>query len=90
MRRIITHLSFYVLIAIITGVLVGIYMPSFALTLEPLSKYFISIIKIFTFPIIFLTVTLGISSMGDLKKVGDAASSRSPRARRPLGPSWFY
>jgi aerobic C4-dicarboxylate transport protein len=70
MRRIITHLSFYVLIAIITGVLVGIYMPSFALTLEPLSKYFISIIKIFTFPIIFLTVTLGISSMGDLKKVG--------------------
>jgi aerobic C4-dicarboxylate transport protein len=70
MRRIITHLSFYVLVAIITGVLVGIYMPSFALTLEPLSKYFISIIKIFTFPIIFLTVTLGISSMGDLKKVG--------------------
>ncbi|NDD15761.1 MAG: glutamate/aspartate:proton symporter GltP [Chitinophagia bacterium] len=70
MRRIITHLSFYVLIAIITGVLVGLYMPGFALKLEPLSKYFISIIKIFTFPIIFLTVTLGISSMGDLKKVG--------------------
>ena len=70
MRRIITHLSFYVLVAIITGVLVGIYMPSYALQLEPLSKYFISIIKIFTFPIIFLTVTLGISSMGDLKKVG--------------------
>jgi aerobic C4-dicarboxylate transport protein len=70
MRRIITHLSFYVLIAIITGVLVGLYMPSFALKLEPLSKYFISIIKIFTFPIIFLTVTLGIASMGDLKKVG--------------------
>jgi len=70
MRKIITHLSFYVLIAIITGVLVGIYSPSLALQLEPLSKYFISIIKIFTFPIIFLTVTLGISSMGDLKKVG--------------------
>jgi len=70
MRKIITHLSFYVLIAIITGVLVGIYSPSLALKLEPLSKYFISIIKIFTFPIIFLTVTLGIASMGDLKKVG--------------------
>ena len=70
MRKIVTHLSFYVLIAIITGVLVGLYLPSLALQLEPLSKYFISIIKIFTFPIIFLTVTLGISSMGDLKKVG--------------------
>ena len=70
MRRIITHLSFYVLVAILSGILVGIYTPSFALRLEPLSKYFISIIKIFTFPIIFLTVTLGISSMGDIKKVG--------------------
>jgi aerobic C4-dicarboxylate transport protein len=70
MRKIITHLSFYVLIAIITGVLVGIYSPSLAIQLDPLSKHFISIIKIFTFPIIFLTVTLGIASMGDLKKVG--------------------
>jgi aerobic C4-dicarboxylate transport protein len=70
MRKIITHLSFYVLIAIILGVLVGLYSPSLAIQLDPLSKYFISIIKIFTFPIIFLTVTLGIASMGDLKKVG--------------------
>jgi len=70
MRKLVTHLSFYVLIAIISGVLVGLYSPSLALTLEPLSKYFINIIKIFTFPIIFLTVTLGIASMGDLKKVG--------------------
>ena len=70
MRKIITHLSFYVLIAIILGVLVGLYSPSLAIQLDPLSKYFISIIKIFTFPIIFLTVALGIASMGDLKKVG--------------------
>jgi len=70
MRKIITHLSFYVLIAIILGVFVGLYSPKLALQLDPLSKYFISIIKIFTFPIIFLTVTLGIASMGDIKKVG--------------------
>lgn len=70
MRKIITHLSFYVLMAIAAGVFVGIYTPKFALQLEPLSKNFISIIKIFTYPIIFLTVTLGIASMGDLKKVG--------------------
>jgi len=70
MRKIVTHLSFYIFIAIILGVLVGLFSPSLALQLEPLSKYFINIIKIFTFPIIFLTVTLGIASMGDLKKVG--------------------
>ena len=70
MRKLITHLSFYVLLAIIAGILLGSYWTHFALQLEPLSKNFISLIKIFTFPIIFLTVTLGIASMGDLKKVG--------------------
>jgi aerobic C4-dicarboxylate transport protein len=37
---------------------------------EFLSGIFISIVKIFINPIIFLTITLGIVSMGDLKKVG--------------------
>lgn len=70
MRKIITHLSFYVLIAIILGIFLGVYFPSKAVQLEPLAKGFIQVIKLFTYPIIFLTVTLGIASMGDLKKVG--------------------
>src|SRR5438034_7297855 len=37
---------------------------------EFLSGIFISIVKLFINPIIFLTITLGIVSMGDLKKVG--------------------
>ena len=70
MKKLLTHLSFYVLIAIIIGVLLGIYMPSKAIQFEPLAKGFINIIKIFTYPIILLTVSLGIASMGSLKKVG--------------------
>jgi len=70
MKKVITHLSFYVLLAIIAGILLGIYFPAKAVQLEPLAKSFISLIKIFTYPIIFLTVSLGIASMGDLKKVG--------------------
>ena len=37
---------------------------------EVLSGFFISLVKLFINPIIFLTITLGIISMGDLKKVG--------------------
>ena len=37
---------------------------------EMLSGFFISLVKLFISPIIFLTITLGIVSMGDLKKVG--------------------
>lgn len=70
MRKVITHLSFYVLLAILAGILLGIYAPAKAIQLEPITKWFINIIKAFTFPIIFLTVSLGIASMGDLKKVG--------------------
>lgn len=70
MRKVLTHLSFYVLIAIIAGIFIGIYAPARAIQLEPIAKWFINIIKGFTFPIIFLTVSLGIASMGDLKKVG--------------------
>ena len=70
MRKIITHLSFYVLVAIVLGILLGVYFPKQAVLLEPLAKGFIQVIKVFTYPIIFLTVTLGIASMGDLKKVG--------------------
>lgn len=70
MKKIVTHLSFYVLLAIIVGVILGIYAPQQAIKLEPLAKGFINIIKVFTYPIIFLTVSLGIASMGSLKKVG--------------------
>ena len=70
MKKIITHLSFYVLIAILLGIFLGVYFPSTAIQLEPLAKGFIQVIKVFTYPIIFLTVSLGIASMGDLKKVG--------------------
>ncbi|MEY3377106.1 MAG: hypothetical protein RLZZ328_61 [Bacteroidota bacterium] len=70
MKKIVSHLSFYVLLAIITGVVLGIFAPKQAIQLEPLAKGFINIIKLFTYPIIFLTVSLGIASMGSLKKVG--------------------
>jgi len=70
MKKILSHLSFYVLIAIVAGVFLGITAPATAIKLEPLAKGFINIIKIFTYPIIFLTVSLGIASMGSLKKVG--------------------
>jgi aerobic C4-dicarboxylate transport protein len=70
MKKIVSHLSFYVLLAILAGVLLGIFAPKQAIQLEPLAKGFINIIKLFTYPIIFLTVSLGIASMGSLKKVG--------------------
>lgn len=65
-----TNLTFYVLIAIIAGVLLGHYVPTTAVKTEWIGKTFVDIIKLFIAPIIFLTIVLGISSIGNLKKVG--------------------
>ncbi len=69
-KKILSHLTFYVLIAIVSGILLGHYFPEWGIKLEFIGNTFISIIKVFIAPIIFFTIVLGISSMGDLKKVG--------------------
>jgi len=68
--RILTNLTFWVLIAIIAGIVLGSFAPATAVKMEVIGKTFIDIIKLFIAPIIFLTIVLGISGMGNLKKVG--------------------
>jgi aerobic C4-dicarboxylate transport protein len=59
-----------VLIAIALGILVGRFYPDFGKELKPLGDGFIALIKMMIAPVIFCTVVHGISSMGDLKRVG--------------------
>lgn len=69
-RTVITNLTFWVLIAIIAGILLGHFSPENGMKMEVLGKRFVDLIKLFIGPIIFLTIVLGISGMGNLKKVG--------------------
>jgi aerobic C4-dicarboxylate transport protein len=92
MKNLFKNLTFWVLTAIVCGILLGHFRPDLALQQilnddikasflgqelklgktisEFLSGLFISTVKLFINPIIFLTITLGIVQMGDLKKVG--------------------
>ena len=70
MKRLSTNLTFQVLVAIVLGILVGAFFPDTAARLKPIGDVFISMIKMVIAPVIFLTIVLGISSMGNLKKVG--------------------
>jgi aerobic C4-dicarboxylate transport protein len=91
-NKITSSLTFWVLLSIFIGVIVGHFRPDVALypvfekkinysllgteisfgpTLsEMFSGIFISLVKLFIHPIIFLTISLGIVNMGNLKKVG--------------------
>ena len=84
MKRIFSNLTFWVLTAIVLGIWIGHFYPSWALMpildkpikfnlfiadieikttfAEFFSSLFISVIKLFINPIIFLTITLGIAS----------------------------
>ena len=70
MKKLFTNLTFWVLSAITAGALLGHFAPEVAIKMQPLGTYFIEIVKVFISPIIFLTISLGISGMGNLKKVG--------------------
>ena len=70
MKKVLTNLTFWVLTAITAGALLGAYMPETAVEMKILGDRFIDLVKLFINPIIFLTITLGIAAMGDLKKVG--------------------
>ena len=65
-----THLTFYVLLALVLAVFIGYFFPTVAVKAEPLGLWFVTVIKIFIPPIIFLTIVTGISGMSNLKKVG--------------------
>ena len=65
-----SNLTVQVLTAISIGILIGVVKPEWGQALGVLGEGFIRLIKMVVGPIIFLTIVVGISTMGDLKKVG--------------------
>ena len=68
--RLLNNLTFRVLVAITIGVILGVASPETARAMRPLGDTFIALVRMVIGPIIFLTITLGIANMSDLKKVG--------------------
>ena len=59
-----------VLIAILSGILIGHFSPKAGLALKPLGDAFVALIRMMIAPVIFCVVVQGIASITDLKKVG--------------------
>jgi aerobic C4-dicarboxylate transport protein len=69
-KRIQKNLTFWVLLAIVAGILLGHFLPDTAIAMQPLGKYFIEVVKLFINPIIVVTIITGICGMESMKKVG--------------------
>jgi len=59
-----------VLVAIVLGVLLGVFYPEVGTAMKPLGDGFIKLIKMIIAPVIFCTVVAGIAGMQDMKKIG--------------------
>ncbi|CAA7625137.1 C4-dicarboxylic acid, orotate and citrate transporter [Candidatus Terasakiella magnetica] len=70
MKRLTSHLYFWVLLAIVAGGTLGFFQPDIGVSLKPLGDGFIALVKMLISPVIFCTVVLGIAGAGDMKKVG--------------------
>jgi aerobic C4-dicarboxylate transport protein len=64
------QLYFWVLVAIVLGIVVGWLAPKTGVAMEPIGTTFVTAMKMLIGPIVFLTIVGGIASVADLKRVG--------------------
>src|SRR3954463_7345403 len=72
-RALAKQLWFWVIVAIALGIFVGVVFPETAAKTKWLAEAFIQLIKAVTGPVIFLTVVIGIASLGNLARAGGLA-----------------
>jgi aerobic C4-dicarboxylate transport protein len=72
-RRVLSQLWFWVVIAIGAGAVFGLVAPDVAKEAKWLADAFLQLVKTITAPVIFLTVVIGIASLGDMTKAGGLA-----------------
>jgi type IV secretory pathway VirB2 component (pilin) len=72
-RRLYIQLWFWVVIAIAAGILFGLVAPDTAEQAKWLAEAFIQVIQAITGPVIFVTVVIGIASIGNLARAGGLA-----------------
>ena len=70
MVRFVRSLFGQVVIALVLGVLAGLFVPDFAVKLKPLGDGFIKLIKMIIPVLVFCVVVHGIAGAGDLRRVG--------------------
>lgn len=69
-RNFYKSLYIQVLFAILIGIIIGHFYPETGVKLKPFGDGFIKLVKMLIGPVIFCTITSGMSGMQDLKKVG--------------------
>jgi aerobic C4-dicarboxylate transport protein len=72
--RMAVQLWFWVVVAIVAGAVFGLAAPAAAKEAKWLADAFLQLVKTITAPVIFLTVVVGVASLGNMAKAGGLAA----------------
>src|SRR5919198_4949189 len=72
--RVYTQLWFWVLVAIAAGAVFGFAAPDQAKEAKWLADAFLQLVKTITAPVIFITVVVGIASLGSMARAGGVSA----------------
>ncbi|OQS06501.1 dicarboxylate/amino acid:cation (Na or H) symporter (DAACS) family protein [Thraustotheca clavata] len=69
-RRILTSLTFWIIVGTLIGILLGEVAPAFSKSATPISNIFLRPIQFIVFPLVFSSLIVGIAGHNDLKALG--------------------
>jgi Na+/H+-dicarboxylate symporter len=70
MKKLLKNLGVWIIIAMIIGIVVGIFMGEDASIFKPLGDFFIQLIKMLVVPLVFVSIVSGAAALGETKSAG--------------------
>ena len=70
MKKLLKNLGLWIIIAMVIGVVVGIFMGAEASMFKPLGDLFIQLIKMLVVPLVLVSIISGASALGETKSAG--------------------
>ena len=70
MKKLLKNLGIWIIVAMIIGIVVGIFMGEDASIFKPLGDFFIQLIKMLVVPLVFVSIVSGAAALGETKSAG--------------------
>lgn len=70
MKKLLQNLGLWIIVAMVIGIVVGVYMGPEASMFKPLGDLFIQLIKMLVVPLVLVSIISGASALGETKSAG--------------------
>ncbi|RLN14602.1 hypothetical protein BBJ28_00017558 [Nothophytophthora sp. Chile5] len=72
-RKILTSLTFWIVVGMVIGIILGEFAPTFSDKAAPMKNLFLRTIQFIVFPLVFSSLVIGIADQKDMKQLGRLA-----------------